>query len=288
MKRRLALLGLGAAIVHVFPTMADENVGAKKWSRRRIRFSLLLANPTERALKAQAIYCYLPASVPDRQNLISSSVSVPHTVIPDSYGHNVLVMEFLELQAYMRKNVTIDVILNMGTSVSEPKISSQEWLKSEPFIECDAREIRDIAVDLKRANQFSTAKASFEWIKDNILDSGYLSEDRGALEAVLSGHGDCTEFAYLMVALCRANGVPSRMVGGHVVGSDAILAPYDYHNWAEIYISGYWIVADVQKGFWAPPVSEYLAFRFHSNSISNHIGMKHRFRVDGEAQVALI
>ena len=287
MKRRLALLSLGSALVHGFPAAAEGNMDPINWIRRRIRFSLLVANPTERKLKAQAIYCYLPASAPDRQNLISASVSVPHAVIPDSYGHNVLVMEFSELQPHMRKNITVDAILNIGTLASQSKNPSQEWLRGEPFIECDAREIREIAVKLKRVDEISTAKASFAWIIENIRDSGYLSEDRGALEALLSGHGDCTEFAYLMVALCRANGIPSRMVGGYVITKDAVLAPYDYHNWAEVYVSGYWIIADAQKGFWAPPSNEYLAFRFHSNLISNRVGMKHRFHVDGDAQVAL-
>ena len=288
MNRRLALLGLGCAIVHAFPAVADQNGNLKQWSRRRIRFSLLLTNPTEKALMAQTIYCYLPASIPERQHFSSSSVSVPHAIISDRYGHNVLVMEFPELQAYLRKNITVDVVLNLENSTSKSTASAQGWLKSEPFIECDAREIREVAVDLKRVDQILTAKASFEWIRDNIRDSGYLSEDRGALEAVLTGHGDCTEFAYLMVALCRANGIPSRMVGGHVIGSDAVLAPYDYHDWAEVYLSGAWIIADVQKGFWAPRASEYVAFRFHSDSIENPIGMKHRFHVDGEAQVALL
>ncbi|MBP8285284.1 MAG: transglutaminase domain-containing protein [Rhodoferax sp.] len=288
MKRRLALLSLGGALVHGFPAAADGNVEPKKWTRRRVRFSLLLTNPTERKLKAQAIYCYLPASALGRQNLISASVSVPHAVIPDSYGHNLLVMEFSELQPHMRKNITVDIILNIGTLAYGSTTPSQEWLRDEPFIECDAREIRDIAVKLKRADQISTAKASFKWVVENIRDSGYLSEDRGALDAILSGHGDCTEFAYLIVALCRANGIPSRMVGGHVIVKDAVLAPYDYHNWAEVYVSGYWIIADAQKGFWDPPSNEYLAFRFHSDLISNRVGMKHRFHVDGDAQVALV
>lgn len=288
MKRRLVLHGLGCAVVHAFPALADERVDPETWVRRRIRFSLLVTNPTERTLKAQAIYCYLPASIPGRQELTSSSVSVSHIIIPDNYGHNVLLMKFSELQAFQRKNITIDVVLNVGIGASQFGGGAREWLRSEPFIECNAAEIKGIALDLKRADQLSTAKASFDWIKSNIRDSGYLPEDRGALEAVLTGHGDCTEFAYLMVALCRANGIPSRMVGGHVVGRDAILAPYDYHNWAEIYIGGRWLIADAQKDSWAPPGNEYLSFRFHSDLITNPIGVKHRFHVDGEAQVMLV
>ena len=45
---------------------------------------------------------------------------------------------------------------------------------------------------------------------------GYIKNDRGALYALKTKEGDCTEFMHLFVALCRANKIPARCIGGYV------------------------------------------------------------------------
>jgi len=78
---------------------------------------------------------------------------------------------------------------------------------------------------------------------------GYLryeiqDEEKGALWALENRVGDCSEYSYLFVALCRAAGIPARVQAGfafHYAGQ--ILE--DGHMWAEYYLENYrWIPVD--------------------------------------------
>ena len=70
-------------------------------------------------------------------------------------------------------------------------------------------------------------------------------EERGALWALENGAGDCSEYSYLFVALCRAAGIPARIQAGF-----AFHRPSENlengHMWAEYYLENYgWIPVDV-------------------------------------------
>ncbi len=65
----------------------------------------------------------------------------------------------------------------------------------------------------------------------NIQYAGYTKDDRGALYALKKRKGDCTEYMYLLTALARANGVPTRGIGGYVYAKDAVLRPMDHTPW---------------------------------------------------------
>jgi hypothetical protein len=64
-----------------------------------------------------------------------------------------------------------------------------------------------------------------------------------ALAILNAGAGDCTEHARLLVALCRAVGLPAREVGGLTWGAD--IGGFGYHAWVEVFVGdGRWISAD--------------------------------------------
>jgi hypothetical protein len=69
-------------------------------------------------------------------------------------------------------------------------------------------------------------------------------EERGALWALEKGVGDCSEYSYLFVALCRAAGIPARVQAGFAFHSINETLE-DGHMWAEYYLENYgWIPVD--------------------------------------------
>ena len=61
--------------------------------------------------------------------------------------------------------------------------------------------------------------------------------------------GDCTEYAMLGAAMCRAVGVPSRTVLGLVYATDRGGKPVmAYHMWFEVYADGQWVPLDATLG----------------------------------------
>jgi hypothetical protein len=69
-------------------------------------------------------------------------------------------------------------------------------------------------------------------------------DEKGALWALVNGTGDCSEYSYLFVALCRAVGIPARVnVGFGFQGSQESVV--DGHMWAEYYLQDYgWVPVD--------------------------------------------
>ncbi len=64
-----------------------------------------------------------------------------------------------------------------------------------------------------------------------------------AVETLVSGSGVCRDYAHLTVALCRALGVPARMVAVYAPG----LAPMDFHAVAEVRCGRAWEVHDATR-----------------------------------------
>ena len=69
-------------------------------------------------------------------------------------------------------------------------------------------------------------------------------EERGAVWALENGVGDCSEYSYLFVAMCRAIGVPARVQAGFAFHYSSETLE-DGHMWAEYYLENYgWIPVD--------------------------------------------
>jgi hypothetical protein len=80
-----------------------------------------------------------------------------------------------------------------------------------------------------------------DYIENRSLSVGYAS----AAEVAASRQGDCSEFAVLTAAMCRAVGIPAQVVAG-VAYVDDFLGNRGFggHAWTQAYIGGKWIGLD--------------------------------------------
>lgn len=80
-----------------------------------------------------------------------------------------------------------------------------------------------------------------EYVENRSLSVGYAS----AAEVAASRQGDCTEFAVLTAAMCRAVGIPSRVVVGVAYVSEfAGYQGFGGHAWTQAYVGDKWIGLD--------------------------------------------
>jgi transglutaminase-like putative cysteine protease len=95
--------------------------------------------------------------------------------------------------------------------------------------------------------------------------AGRLKYSRGggwdAAPVVLRrGNGSCSEFTFLLCALCRAGGLPTRMVGASVCREKKL--PYEdtvWHRWAEVYLPPYgWVPFDATADRGRPPKHDFV------------------------------
>jgi hypothetical protein len=80
-----------------------------------------------------------------------------------------------------------------------------------------------------------------DYIDDKSLSVGYAS----AAEVLESRQGDCSEFAVLTAALCRAVGIPAQVVVGVAyVEGFAGRDGFGGHAWTQAYVAGKWVGLD--------------------------------------------
>jgi transglutaminase-like putative cysteine protease len=127
-----------------------------------------------------------------------------------------------------------------------------EFLKSNYFINSDDSGVKELA---KRA----VGATSEPWLKAQKIESfvrhymkpaDYTEAMAPADHVAKTRTGDCTEYAMLTAAMCRAQGVPSRTAIGLVyvdrlLGQPAGLA---FHMWTEVFVDGQWLGLDATLG----------------------------------------
>jgi sugar lactone lactonase YvrE len=82
------------------------------------------------------------------------------------------------------------------------------------------------------------------------------------------GTGSCSEYSFVLIALCRAAGIPARYVGGVVTRGDDAFVDNVFHRWVEIYLPGYgWIPVDPDRGDKKTPRGQALGFGNQENTL---------------------
>ncbi len=207
----------------------------------------------------------------------------PYELTVDDLGNQVLHFTFHDLPPFSTKVIRIEAdveLLNSPQTI--PAADRNDFLRAENHIESNSPEVLGLAKKLKAWNTLTTAQNIFRWVSENIRYAGFHAADRGALYALRKREGDCTEFMSLFVALCRANGIPARGVGGYVCSGDTIVKAGDYHNWAEFYWDGTWHPVDPQKRAFREHPEQYVAMRIISGQTATPMGDSNRFRFVGE------
>ena len=145
------------------------------------------------------------------------------------------------------------------------------WLDESEYIQCGTPEIR------KQLRKLSRKRTKISVVVRNIYD--FVSEDieyvtetgsKDALKTLEEGRADCGGKSRLFVALCRAYGIPSRLVGGLILTRGI---KHVTHVWAENYIDGKWIPFDTVNGHYAFLPDNYLELYRGDYFLIRHKGL---------------
>lgn len=250
---------------------------------RHIEYSFTLQNKTNRLVKQAEFWTYAPVKQTATQTCVKLKTSHPYQLISDDLGNQILHFTFHDLPPYATKIITIKADLMLSDTPNRLSIEDlSTYLEAEKYCESNDPEVTRLAARLKAPKSEKTAESIFRWVAGNVQYTGYLKNARGALYALRNKKGDCTEFMYLFAALCRANNIAARGIGGYVSNENAILKPNDYHNWVEFHDEGIWEIADPQKRIFMQYPSQYIAMRVIGESPMNPMGDYQRFRFAGD------
>lgn len=279
MQRRAWIGAVGALAGSALMSVGRVSQAAE--GELQLRFNLGMNNPGSLDLAAQRLWMYLPVRRNAWWTLDTVETSLQHELQADPLGHTILFVSIDKLSAYARRAASLMISLKRAGAPMPAPRGAQDWLAPERYIESDHEAIAAQARALKSATDEGTVRNIHGFVAASVDYAGYTPEDFGALYALRQRRGDCSEYACLVVALCRAAGIPARMVEGYVTDRSFAPKPMDFHDWAEVLVGGQWRVVDAQKGALLEKEAQYIAFRYYRDKALNGVGLAHRYRVEG-------
>jgi hypothetical protein len=141
--------------------------------------------------------------------------------------------------------------------------------KDETIAEMAKRAIGSVEDAAEAAFQIEAFVDGYITQKD--LSVGYAS----AAEVAQSRQGDCSEHAVLTAAMCRAVGIPARIVCG-VVYADSFLSKqsiFGGHMWVEVYLNGKWVGLDATRSEQQGCGPGHIALAFGSGEPTDFFGL---------------
>jgi putative cell wall-binding protein len=126
-----------------------------------------------------------------------------------------------------------------------------KYTAAEQKIESDNLMIKTKAeqVTAGETNNYMKAKKIFDFV-NMYMTYDYSEANKGAVNALTTAKGVCEDYSDLMVAMLRAEGIPSRSAYGYWLNSDEIASGSSditsfRHSWVEFYLPEYgWIFAE--------------------------------------------
>jgi transglutaminase-like putative cysteine protease len=185
----------------------------------------------------------LPQTIPGRQRVLAVKYSRRPEKVFEKNDNKYAVFVIEDVSKPVEIAITIDaeiyryniMIASKNDTASRTQDASlRPWLVDERYLELNAAEIQEAAKGIDGKDELDTVKKIMAFVQRTVKTSGYDPEDRGALRTLREKKGDCGDFTDLVVALCRAKGIPARVCTGYVtypVSKDYV----NRHAWVEAY-----------------------------------------------------
>jgi len=228
----------------------------------KITHSISIHNTGKHSVIRGELYVPLIRNVTTRHLVLITDIDCSHKEAPkilrDSYGNiyawwnNMAInpketfdveIHYSTLSFSVRFKVDPDLVKPYDTETSV----YERYTCPEKYVECDDPSIistaQMIVAELPEHEYHGMAREIYDFVV-NHLTYKLQTEEKGALWALKNRKGDCSEYSYLFVALCRAVGIPARVQAGFAFSSYTEETE-NGHMWAEYYLKGYgWIPVD--------------------------------------------
>lgn len=225
----------------------------------RVQFSHYLTNEGPGPFTFIDFYVAIP---PERSNQIVSDLTMspePAGYFVDQYDQEVAYFHFADVAPGSRITVTLGVtaeIVDVRHEIDPDKVGDLSqvpddiaslYTSNESKYKLESPVLQGAAVEAIAAatNPYTVTLNIHDFVAERLY---YYKDGRwdDAETVYLQGHGSCTEYTWLFIALCRLNGIPARYVGSTLYRGDGYHKDEIFHRWAEVYVPGYdWIPVDV-------------------------------------------
>ncbi|MFW9831917.1 MAG: transglutaminase-like domain-containing protein [Candidatus Thorarchaeota archaeon] len=217
----------------------------------RVNYRAAIKNIVHPNIDNVQVIIAVPPPLQPRQDILDFKCSPKSGIVQNDFIGNTWI-KFTSARLKMREPFTCGytallrnkaVRYNLPVKTQNPAIPGhlEAFTQPENFIESHHHLIKDLAHDIAQFNKtpIQFARAAMRAIMKRMK---YVRQEyeRGAAYAIEKGVGDCTEYAALFTALCRANRIPARLEAGFADNGTG----FERHAWSQIWIRGQWIPVD--------------------------------------------
>jgi hypothetical protein len=237
---------------------------------RRIRYSYTVKN-TKNAV-SRGVTLWLPAPVSQTPNQVCRNLKISRdaNLLTDEHGNQVFAVVLDVVPPLGQVTISMEANLLVGdlAYACRGALASPAYSAPQRFVDSADPRIVSRATRFEGATNVDVGKRVFDWVGSHMQPTGRFRAPRGAAYALEYADGDCSEYAFLFTALCRARGIPARCITGVVCKQDSLLKPSMLHGWSEFYDGTRWRLADCQLGVFSTEKPEYVAMRVAVDSES--------------------
>jgi hypothetical protein len=174
-------------------------------------------------------YVPVPIEWPEQQvkiaeEDISDGVKISYQVVDKGVKLMVIKVASLEAGKEVHALVTYEIQRNVILPPEKTDIFQladpakldadiRPFLTPSPKIESTEQRIRDVAKEIgtDKTKAWERVEAIYDWVREKVKYEEN-STNKGAMQALKEGRGDCEGMSSLFIAICRANKIPARLV----------------------------------------------------------------------------
>ena len=194
--------------------------------------------------------------IPNWKDLTSMKIRIKVESIGELFSFDELQSDFQKFEGVKEGNIAEGIIETKRYEYKKQnpppfpieKINvDAEFLQSGFRVESDDPDIIAKAKELTAdaTNSWNAVHKIATWVFQNIK---YKITGGSAKQALVTKEGDCGPHTILTIALCRAVGIPARMIGG-VLYSSTLGGSFGQHYWTEVWMGeDGWIPLDSTSG----------------------------------------
>lgn len=290
MKRPLLVLGsLFVAVALVGTWWATREKEPVFDAELNVVYKLRVSNPSGQAVRDARVLAYGPVAESATQRLSSLSVTSPYVESVDPLGNRILEIKLDLLPPYGRTEVAIQATV---ASASHPNAGQppkeQEWLGDAPGLAAVHPDLETLAALIEQTERKMRPAEIEKLVAERLKPVEYDAIPRGAVWALESGQGDCSEYAAVAVSLARAVGSPARLVDGWKVIDGGVLEAAAFHTWAEVWDGATWRIVDAHAAATGDRKGRHVAVRYQPDDPKALASGFSRFRAEGPVTVEML
>lgn len=259
------ILDTGDPLYNDAPTQTvsfpDLNTQVANIRHAHLTFEFAFSNKGPGPVTSLDLYVSIPQSR-ENQRISDLQFSVPFTLTVDQYDQEIAHVHFTNLAAGRAARVTWegDIEIEAKNYGLDPDLVTDLDTIPPDILATYTTDEEKYRLDSPVIQQAARAAAEGAtnpyWIARNVHDFvgrrlTYLNDGQwdDAETIYLRRSGSCSEYTFLFVSLCRANGLPARYVAGTRQRKEGVYKDVLFHRWAEVYLPSYgWVPVDALHG----------------------------------------